>query len=99
MGNFPPPGVTSLTKYTHLFDDARHATEIRPAWRASPFARLLEPAERKAGNVVAITRDEGVARRAGVPSNALALDRNLTAPGAARRARLYARKNEPLPGP
>jgi hypothetical protein len=29
--------------HTHLFDDARHATEIRTRMAASPFARLLEP--------------------------------------------------------
>lgn len=35
--------TTTLNIYTHLFDDARHATEIRTRMAASPFARLLDP--------------------------------------------------------
>jgi integrase len=34
---------TTLNIDTHLFDDARHATEIRTRRASSPFARLLEP--------------------------------------------------------
>lgn len=34
----------TLNVYTHLFDDARHAREIRTRMAASPFAKLLEPA-------------------------------------------------------
>lgn len=48
--------TTTLNIYTHLFDDARHATEIRTPMAASPFARLLEPDADEADNVVAITR-------------------------------------------
>src|SRR5947209_4211011 len=33
----------TLNVYTHLFDDARHAREIRAQMAVSPFARLLEP--------------------------------------------------------
>jgi len=38
------PTIT-LNVYTHLFDDARHAREIRERMAASPFAALLEPAD------------------------------------------------------
>jgi integrase len=48
--------ATTLNVYTHLFDDARHATEIRTRMASSPFARLLEPAGPQADNVVAIAR-------------------------------------------
>lgn len=48
--------TTTLNIYTHLFDDTRHATEIRTRMAASPFARLLEPDVREADNVVAIAR-------------------------------------------
>ena len=48
--------TTTLNIYTHLFDDARHATEIRTRMAASPFARLLEPDGEQADNVVAIAR-------------------------------------------
>jgi integrase len=33
----------TLDIYTHLFEDARHARDIRTRMAASPFARLLEP--------------------------------------------------------
>src|SRR5829696_3233738 len=33
----------TLDIYTHLFEDARHARDIRTRLAASPFARLLEP--------------------------------------------------------
>jgi integrase len=48
--------TTTLNIYTHLFDDARHATEIRTRMAASPFARLLEPDSVDADNVVVIAR-------------------------------------------
>jgi Phage integrase family len=48
--------TTTLNVYTHLFDDARHATEIRTRMASSAFARLLEPDGERADNVVAITR-------------------------------------------
>jgi integrase len=48
--------TTTLNIYTHLFDDARHATEIRTRMAASPFARLLEPDGADADNVVVIGR-------------------------------------------
>jgi hypothetical protein len=32
----------TLDVYTHLFDDARHAREIRALMTASPFAGLLD---------------------------------------------------------
>ena len=37
------PTIT-LNVYTHLFDDARHAREIRARMAASPFAELLDAA-------------------------------------------------------
>jgi integrase len=57
--------TTTLNIYTHLFDDARHATEIRTRMASSPFARLLEPDGEQAANVVAIAhrRSRGAARR------------------------------------
>jgi hypothetical protein len=56
--------TTTLNIYTHLFDDARHATEICTRMAASPFARLLEPDGEQADNVVAIARrrSRGAAR-------------------------------------
>jgi hypothetical protein len=33
----------TLDIYTHLFEDARHAQDIRTRMTASPFAGLLEP--------------------------------------------------------
>jgi integrase len=33
----------TLDIYTHLFEDARHARDIRTRMAASPFAQLLEP--------------------------------------------------------
>jgi hypothetical protein len=48
--------ATTLNIYTHLFDDARHATEIRTRMAASPFARVLEPDGADADNVVVISR-------------------------------------------
>jgi hypothetical protein len=33
----------TLDIYTHLFEDARHARDIRTRMAASPFAGLLEP--------------------------------------------------------
>ena len=35
--------TATLDIYTHLFEDARHARDIRTRMAASPFARLLEP--------------------------------------------------------
>jgi hypothetical protein len=35
------PGSVDI--YTHLFEDARHARDIRTRMAASPFASLLEP--------------------------------------------------------
>ena len=37
------PTIT-LSVYTHLFDDARHAREIHQRMAASPFAELLDAA-------------------------------------------------------
>jgi integrase len=33
----------TLDTYTHVFEDARHAHDIRARMAASPFAGLLEP--------------------------------------------------------
>ena len=33
----------TLDVYTHVFEDARHAHDIRARMAASPFAGLLEP--------------------------------------------------------
>jgi integrase len=33
----------TLDTYTHLFEDARHAQDIRTRMATSPFAGLLEP--------------------------------------------------------
>jgi site-specific recombinase XerD len=35
--------TVTLDIYTHLFEDARHAQDIRTRMAASPFVRLLEP--------------------------------------------------------
>jgi integrase len=35
--------TTTLDVYTHLFDEARHAAEIRARMAESPFAQLLGP--------------------------------------------------------
>ena len=35
--------TTTLSVYTHLFDDARHADELKARMTASAFARLLDP--------------------------------------------------------
>jgi integrase len=48
--------ATTLNVYTHPFDDARHATEIRTRMASSAFARLLEPHGAEADNVVVIAR-------------------------------------------
>jgi integrase len=48
--------TTTLNVYTHLFDDARHATEIRTRMAASPFARLLDPDDADADKVVVMAR-------------------------------------------
>jgi integrase len=51
--------TTTLNIYTHLFDEARHATEIRTLMTASPFARLLEQSNQGAANVVVMARWRG----------------------------------------
>jgi integrase len=43
MLGYASPTIT-LNVYTHLFDDARHAREIRARVAASPFAELLNAA-------------------------------------------------------
>jgi len=55
--------TTTLNIYTHLFDDARHATEIRTLMAACPFARLLDPDDTDADNVVVIARRRGASNR------------------------------------
>lgn len=47
--------TTTLNIYTHLFDDARHACDIRGRMATSAFAGLLEP-EQDGGNVVVLPR-------------------------------------------
>ena len=42
----------TLDTYTHLFEDARHARDIRTRMAASPFAGLLEPQGSGAGTKV-----------------------------------------------
>jgi integrase len=42
----------TLDIYTHLFEDARHAQDIRNRMAASPFAGLLEPAKTAPGSPV-----------------------------------------------
>ena len=59
--------ATTLDIYTHLFDDARHAADIRARMGRSEFARMLEPDDD--GNVI---RLPAAARSAGRLS---ALDR------------------------
>ena len=68
--------VTTLNIYTHFFDDARHATEIRTRMASSPFARLLEPDADEADNVVVIARRP--ARRPRWPSKGPASGRRTT---------------------
>jgi hypothetical protein len=43
--------TTTLNIYTHLFHDARHATEIRTRMASSPFARPHEPDDTEADNL------------------------------------------------
>jgi hypothetical protein len=45
------PTIT-LSVYTHLFDDPRHAREIRERMAGSPYAALLE--RRKAAAIGAV---------------------------------------------
>jgi integrase len=42
----------TLDIYTHLFEDARHARDIRTRMAASPFAGLLEPPQPAPGATV-----------------------------------------------
>ena len=42
----------TLDIYTHLFEDARHARDIRTRMAASPFADLLEPTAAAPGATV-----------------------------------------------
>ena len=65
--------TTTLNIYTHLFDRARHARELRTQMADSAFAALLEPAasERPNGNVVVLQerrekRSQAVARKRGL---------------------------------
>jgi hypothetical protein len=44
--------------YTHIFDEARHAREIRARMAASPFARLLEPGRAAPTGTVLQMRDK-----------------------------------------
>jgi integrase len=45
--------TTTLSVYTHLFDDARHAKELKDRMAASAFARLLDtPPDRQEGGRV-----------------------------------------------
>jgi integrase len=46
----------TLDIYTHLFEDARHARDIRTRIAASPFARLLETAARPSNGTVVSLR-------------------------------------------
>jgi hypothetical protein len=47
------PYITiTLDIYTHLFEDARHARDIRTRMAASPFAGLLEPTTARPGATV-----------------------------------------------
>jgi integrase len=50
--------TTTLSIYTHLFDDARHAHELKAKMAASAFAALLEPAPDgpRHGRVVAMPK-------------------------------------------
>jgi integrase len=41
----------TLDTYTHLFDDARHAQDIRTRMAASPFAELLSEPDNRGGTV------------------------------------------------
>lgn len=52
-----PQITTTLSIYTHLFDDARHADELKDRMAASAFARLLDPplARREGGRVRALS--------------------------------------------
>ncbi|WP_272475473.1 tyrosine-type recombinase/integrase [Baekduia alba] len=53
--------TTTLSVYTHLFDDARHAQDLKARMAASAFAALLEPgADRESeGTVVAFPKRPG----------------------------------------
>jgi hypothetical protein len=57
---------TTLDVYTHLFDHARHAADMRAQMAASAFAGLLEPAARRdaeGGNVIPLARARALQRR------------------------------------
>jgi len=43
--------TVTLDIYTHLFDDSRHARDIRTRMAASPFAELLNEPEKQGGTV------------------------------------------------
>jgi integrase len=49
----------TLDVYTHLFEDARHAHEIRRRMAASEFASLLEPDTSTQGGLVVDIRSGG----------------------------------------
>jgi integrase len=56
--------ITTLSVYTHLFDDARHAEVLKAKMAASAFAALLEPnsQSQSAGAVVALPGRPGCPR-------------------------------------
>lgn len=56
LGHSSPP-ATTLDIYTHLFDEARHAADIRGRMSRSEFARMLEP--NKDGNVITLPAAAG----------------------------------------
>jgi hypothetical protein len=97
LSHASPPRSTSRRT---LFDDARHATEIRTHMASSQFARLLAPDDTDAGNVVVIARRP--ARRPAGATTRLrrvrTLDRDLTTPANTCAAPLSARKLPRLQG-
>ena len=70
--------TTTLNIYTHLFDDARHACDIRGRMAASAFARLLEP-EQDGGNLIVLPRPSTLQGRHHSARSGGLLDQNLTA--------------------
>jgi integrase len=63
--------TTTLSVYTHLFDDARHAQDLKAKMAASAFAALLDPSpDREAGGTVVAFSRRTARRRSPVRTRA-----------------------------
>lgn len=82
MGHASPS--TTLNIYAHMFDEARHAADIRARMARSAFAGLLETGEddqRVITLPAAATQRRGRFPRANEPRSSGQLDQNLTKRG------------------